>query len=80
MDNKDGTVGQHWSLENTSKFANGFDKNDFYVAMNMMYSDFYNPSFDTNNYVTMAKDWLSDKDVGGCRLLKYYFFVVAGDK
>jgi len=76
MENKDGTVGQHWSMEETTKHANGYDRNDFYVVMNMMYSDFYNSSFDTNNYIAMAKDWLSDKDVGNCKLLKYYFFVV----
>lgn len=80
MENKDGTVGQHWSQEETSKYSNGYDKNDFYVVMNMMYSDLYNPSFDTNTYITMAKDWLLDKDAGGCKLLKYYFFIVKGDK
>jgi hypothetical protein len=31
--------------------------------------------FDTNTYIDMAKDWLDDKDIGSCKLLKYYYFV-----
>lgn len=76
MENKDGTKGQHWSIEQTNQFANGFDKNDFYATLNMMYSDYYNPKFDTDIYVELAKDWLNDKDVGEGKTLCYYWKVV----
>lgn len=52
------------------------DKSDFYAIANMVYSDYYNPRFDTNTYVQLAIDWLDDKDVGGNKTLKYYMKVV----
>ena len=76
MKNKDGTVGEHWSYEQTSTLAEKHNKCDFYAVLNMMYSDYYNPRFDTNTYVTLARDWLDDKDVGGGKTLKYYMYVV----
>lgn len=68
----------------TSVLANGvipfstihLDKSDFYAVLNMVYSDYYNPRFDTNTYVQLAIDWLNDKDVGGNKTLKYYMKVV----
>jgi hypothetical protein len=80
MKNKDGSTGEHWTMDQVSSVLK--DKNikhhlcDFYVVLNMMYSDFYNSRFDTVTYIEMAKDWLDDKDVDGCKLLKYYYFVV----
>lgn len=49
MENEDGSKGQHWSLEETSALANQygirfddkFNKYDWYVALNMVYSDYY---------------------------------------
>lgn len=76
MENKDGTKGEHWSMEETSKYAMNYNKADFYAVLNMMYSDYYNPKFDTSTYIQMAYDWLSDKDVGDGKTLKYYMFVV----
>ena len=76
MENKDGTRGQHWSLEQTTPLAGKFDKYDFYAALNMVYSDYYNPKFDTDTYVELAKDWLDDKDVGEGKTLCYYWKVV----
>lgn len=76
MENKDGTRGEHWSMEQTSQYAGSYDKNDWYAVMNMMYSDYYNQRFDTGVYVEMAKDWISDKDVGNGKTLKYYMYVV----
>lgn len=80
MKNKDGTTGEHWTMEQVSSVVK--DKGikhhlcDFYVVLNMMYSDYYSSKFDTSTYVEMAKDWLDDADVGSCKLLKYYYFVV----
>jgi hypothetical protein len=76
MKNKDGTTGEHWSYDQTSSYASGYDKNDFYAVVNMMYSDYYNPKFDTNTYITLAKDWLSDSDIGEGKTLKYYLYIV----
>lgn len=76
MQNKDGTHGPHWSRAQTDAYAGTFDKNDWYVVLNMMYSDFYSPKFDTMTYVDLAKDWLHDKDVADGKLLKYYMYVV----
>lgn len=76
MENKDGTIGEHWTIEQTTQYAASHNKYDWYVAMNMAYSDYYNTSFDVATYVQLAKDWLADKDVGEGKILKYYFYVV----
>lgn len=49
MENEDGTRGPHWSLEETSALASQygislsgkFNRYDWYVALNMVYSDYY---------------------------------------
>ena len=76
MENKDGTKGAHWSMEQTDQYAGNHNKCDWYAVMNMMYSDYYSPSFDTATYVKLSKDWLDDKDVGDGKTLKYYYYVV----
>ena len=76
LENKDGTKGGHWTIEQTNQFVDGNNKYDWYVAMNVVYSDFYNPKFDTNTYVELARDFIHDKDANECKLLKYYMFVV----
>lgn len=48
---------------------------DFYVAANMMYSDYFQPAFSSELYLNMARDFLNDKDAEKDKLLKYYFFV-----
>lgn len=75
MENKDGSKGGHWSYDQTSQYAGNFDKLDFYVAANMMYSDYFQPAFSSELYLNMARDFLNDKDAGKDKLLKYYFFV-----
>jgi hypothetical protein len=42
----------------------------------MVFSDYYNPKFDTNTYVELANDWIDDEDVGEGKTLKYYMYVV----
>lgn len=50
MENEDGTRGPHWSLEETSALASQygislsgkFNRYDWFVALNMVYSDYYN--------------------------------------
>ena len=80
MKNKDGTHGAHWTIEQTTDVMNSkglkFDKYDWYVVLNMVWSDFYNSKFDTNTYIEIAKDWLEDDDINKCKLLNYYYYVV----
>lgn len=77
MKNKDGTEGRHWSLEQTmdymkthSDYAN-LNPLDFYVAMNMMYSDYYKATFSTDQYAVMAKDFIGDKDAPSNKVVRY---------
>lgn len=76
MENKDGTKGQHWDINQTSSLAGRHNIYDWYAVLNMVYSDYYNPNFDTKTYIEMANDWIDDKDVGDGKALKYYFYVV----
>lgn len=76
MTNKDGTKGEHWTMEQTNPYAGNLNKCDFYAVLNMMYSDYYNPKFDTNTYIELAKCWLNDEDISNDKTLKYYMFVV----
>ena len=77
MKNKDGSVGQHWALEQTSEYmkshAEYADLNPlcFYVAMNMMYSDYYKPAYTTDAYASMAKDFITDKDAPSNKVVRY---------
>lgn len=49
MENEDGTRGPHWSIEETTTLANQygvslgnrFNRYDWFVALNMVYSDYY---------------------------------------
>ena len=76
MKNKDGTVGEHWSVDQTSQYAGMHHKYDWYAIMNMMYSDYYSPRFDTNTYVDLAKDWFNDKDGHHSKTLDYYLDII----
>lgn len=80
MENKDGTHGGYWSWDKTEElrkqYAPQHEASDFYAILNMTYSDYYSPKFDTATYVQLAIDWLDDKDVGKCKALKYYMKVV----
>lgn len=88
MKNEDGSKGPHWSMEQTKnvkdKLQLNVDPVEFYVAMNMMFSDYCgiarkygvdNPEF----YAHMAKAFLNDKDAGPGKLAKYFEIVVDED-
>ena len=73
MQNADGSTGPHWTMEQTSVFsdARGIDHDIprlvWGVAMNMMYSDYYDVAmeFGVNRpefYAALAKAFLMDKD------------------
>lgn len=77
MENEDGTRGPHWSIDETTALASQygitlgskFNRYDWFVALNMVYSDYYKViinitgSNNTKNYVEFAKAWLNDRDI-----------------
>lgn len=60
MKNKDGSCGAHWTADQTTQIIKDkglpYDKWDWYTVLNMVYSDYFNARYDTNNYVELAKD------------------------
>lgn len=62
MENEDGTRGPHWSLEETSALASQygislsgkFNRYDWFVALNMVYSDYLDGSTTYERYVTLG--------------------------
>jgi len=90
-DMSDRSTGMKWSCEQTTDVGNkinvnwkDIDKVEWYIVMNMMYSDFYQVfktierQDDAILYGRMAKAWLYDDDVENChdKLFNYYFYVV----
>ena len=85
MKNSDGTIGAHWTFEQTQDVAKQrgvtCDKNDFWAAMNMMYSDYgkvakmYSVD-NTNFYADMAAAFLQDKDAVDGKLVEYWANIV----
>lgn len=90
MENEDGTKGPHWSLEEATALATQygvrldekFNKYDWCVALNMVYSDYYRVivnmtgTSNTKHFVEMAKSWLNDKDVEEGKMWFYYTYVI----
>lgn len=83
--NGDGSTGQHWTLEQTTQVMQQknypCDPVEFWVAMNMMYSDYYTTAkkFNVNNadfYAAMAKAFLCDEDAESGKLARYYSAIV----
>jgi hypothetical protein len=76
MQNKDGSIGEHWSRETTDKVleSKGYDFNycDWYYVLNMMYSDYYKSGRSDETYIELACDFLSDKDAPHDKAKKYY--------
>ena len=95
MENEDGTNGAHWSIEETTQVAqqyginlNGdkFNKYDWFVSLNMIYSDFYKVvvsmfgNSNTQFFVELAKAWINDKDVPEGKTWKYFKYVVCDEE
>lgn len=85
MVNVDGSHGAHWPMEQTSAILEqrGYscDPAEFYVVMNMMYSDYHNvfkrygvesPDF----YAEMSKAWIDDPDAKKDKTAEYFCHVV----
>lgn len=80
MINEDGTVGGHWTLEQTTSVAkqnnipfDRFNEYDWNYVMNMVYSDYYGafPN-ETTYYTRIAKKFLDDKDAKEGKALRYF--------
>lgn len=77
MKNKDGSTGEHWTLEQVKAFMQSHSEYsslnalDFYVAINMMYSDYYKAAYTTDNYAALAKDFIGDKDAPKNKVVRY---------
>ena len=85
MQNEDGTSGPHWSMEQTeqARKQRGIDCDplEFYVTMNMMYSDYCKAAEKVNAssvdfYAYMARAFLDDKDAGDGKISRYFSCVV----
>ena len=87
MENDDGSMGAHWTLEQTTAVANSIgvhvDPWIWVAAMNMMYSDYWESAtrygVDRQEYYAdLAKEFLFDKDAGGpeAKIAGYYHGIV----
>lgn len=77
MENEDGSKGAYWDLQQTTSVAKqynidlnvSFNKYDWFVALNMVRSDYYKFIVNLTNsdnvkyFVELAKAWLNDKDI-----------------
>lgn len=81
MENADGTRGAHWSMEATEKVRKEIGVTagplDWWVAMNMMYSDYCAAAAKlgvgtTEFYACMAKAFLEDPDAKPGKLARYH--------
>lgn len=85
MKNSDGSTGAHWDMAQTNSLKErhgiNIDPVEFYVAVNMMYSDYCGiaKKYGVDNadfYAHMAKAFLDDKDAGPDKLERYFDEVV----
>lgn len=81
MENADGTRGPHWTMEKTDEVRKQFslscDPLQFWVTMNMMYSDYCRVAekLGVNTvefYVCMTKAFLEDPDAQPDKLARYW--------
>jgi len=83
MQNEDGTMGQHWTIEETTSVGqqNGisfdrFNVWDWYYTLNMIYSDYVAVIGNTpSTYISLAKAWINDKDAEEGKAYRYYMAI-----
>ena len=91
MENEDGSKGPRWSIEEAEKVAQQygvnlkgekFNKYDWFVALNMIRSDFYRAvvnmtgSDNPKHFVELTKAWLNDKDIEEGKMWFYFKYVM----
>ena len=80
--------GEHWNMAQTTQVLKQmklpYDPVEFYVVMNMMYSDYfgvakkYGQATNTDFFVDMTKAWLDDSDTAaGDKKTELYYSIVA---
>lgn len=76
MKNKDGTSGEHWNYETTSRVleSKGYDFKpcDWYYVLNMIYSDYYKAGRSDDTYIELAHDFMADADAPEHKAKKYW--------
>lgn len=76
MKNKDGTTGEHWNYDTTTKVleSKGYDFKpcDWYYVLNMIYSDYYKSGRSDETYIELACDFLDDEDAPDDKAKRYY--------
>lgn len=76
FENKDGSEGEHWDYDTTTKVleSRGYEFNpcDWYVTLNMIYSDYYRSGRSDDTYIELAYDFLNDKDAPTDKMKRYY--------
>jgi hypothetical protein len=88
MENADGTMGAHWTLDATTAIRDklGYQKickYKFWAVMNSLYSD-YGKSLSKTNitpeiYGELTRDWIEDADAVKDKAAAYYTYVVDHD-
>lgn len=85
LHNEDGSTGPHWTMEQVKQVLTQknlkLDPLQAWVALNMMYSDYYTVAkkLNVNNvdfYLYMAQAFLEDKDATDNKLYAYYKHIV----
>jgi len=80
LENKDGTMGPHWTVEQISDYAKprgvptvSYNIYDFSYVMNMLYSDYFGSVPDSvDTYFKMTKAFLEDKDAPEGKAYRYF--------
>lgn len=85
MQNADGSTGGKWDKTETDNAAKNvgidFSKTkytpwDWFAVMNMAYSDYYTPEREYKDYITIAKQFIEDKDACEGKTYLYYKYIV----
>lgn len=88
MENTDGTMGAHWTLDETTAVrdkigAKRICKYEFWAVMNSLYSDYGKTLSKVNAtpdiYGELARDWIEDDDAVKAKAAAYFRYVVAHD-
>jgi hypothetical protein len=76
MKNKDGTTGEHWNWEQTTdvlhKKGLEYTEATWYVALNMVYSDYMSQDMNLDSYIRLACDFLDDEDAPDHKMKVYW--------
>ena len=73
FENKDGSKGEHWTYEQAKNAMDGdYNPCDWYVTLNMIYSDYYKSGRSDETYISLAKDFLDDIDAPEDKIKRYY--------